>query len=389
MGKIITSFDIGIRNLAYCTMEYRTGNISGNQFFIHDWNVLDLLKNDQSDAKNKKCQVRYKSGSKKGETCDKPAHYYHKDGNNTTNICKMHAKMYDITQISRLYTVANTNLYELARLAVTQLNKVDFSKSEEIIFESQPSKNPKMKNFSMILFNYFIIRYIAEKPENEQNLKDVKFVSSRNKLTVYDGPYIECHLKGQHARNKFYGKVYCRHLIRYNLERLHFLDTFKKTDDLCDSFLQGAWYLMNGYKMKSIGMLDDSDEPDEPDDSNILGEHKSKECQDEPVNVSTGGSNLSNNGKIMIKLKKTLTGKELLQQIKSNPLTSKIKSDYNLNKYKQLKRGCKPRVNCDKYTLSNIKYVIDHNQYDAKNTHLVSSMRYYFGDATDTILSKK
>jgi len=91
----------------------------------------------------------------------------------------------------------------------------------------------------------------------------------------------------------------------------------------------------------------------------------------------------------VLKLKKSLTGKELLHNIRDNQSTAKIKTDYNLNKYRQLKRGCKPRVDCQKYTLSNIKYVIDHNQYDVTNKNLLSSMRYYFGNAMDSIIPQK
>lgn len=367
MSKIITSFDIGIRNLAYCIMEYRPQNISGNQFIIHDWNVIDLLKNDQIDAKNKKCQIKYKSGGKLGQCCDHPAHYYAMTKGVPTNLCKIHAKSYDSTQISRLYTVANLTLYELARLAVNQLNKIDFSLSEEIIFESQPSKNPKMKNFSMLLFNYFIIHYIAEKPELEQRLKDVKFVSSRGKLTVYDGPYIQCHLKNQHARNKFYGKVYCRYLIRYNLERLHFLDGYKKSDDLCDSLLQGAWYLMNG----CTGTNTPKPHP------KILLKLKDPS---RPQQLSLPPQQ----PKIVLKLKQGPIGQKMLRTIKDNQSTAQIRIDYQINKYRQLKRGSKPRPNCHKYTLSNIKYLIDHHQ---SNQQLISSMDYYFGQSKDLIIN--
>lgn len=374
MGKIITSFDIGIRNLAYCVLEYCPQNIAGNQFKIHDWNVIDLLKNDQ---KNRKCQITYQSGQKKGHVCEKLAHYTVME-NEPSLVCKTHAKTYNDTQLKRFYTVANTSMFELVRLAVNELDKIDFSHSQEVIIESQPSKNPKMKNFSMALLNYFIIRYVAEKDENKQTIKDIKFISSRNKLTVYDGPYVECKLKDQHARNKFYGKVYCKYLIRYNQEKLDFIENFKKKDDLADSFLQGAWYLINGFRYK--------DQPTNEVNEDNVDTHADT-CisanSDPDVNVS---HDVKKN-KIHLKLKKKLVGKELLENIRNNESTHRIKMDYNINKYKKLRRGSKPLTNTNKYTLSNIKYIMDHHLYDESNHTLQSSLKYYFGESIGEIIN--
>lgn len=228
MERIITSFDIGIRNLAYCRLSYQPNNISGNQFKIYDWNVIDLL--DETAHLDKKCCLSYKSGSKSGTTCANEAYYYVVEQSGLEQpICRVHAKSYESRSLKRLYTCKNIALYELARIAIQKLDQIDFSQCEEVIFESQPRiGTPKMKNFSMMLFNYFIIRYIAEKSEAAQTIKDVKFVSSRNKLTIYDGPYIECKLKGQHSRNKFYGKAYCQYILRHNNEKLQFFNCFKK-----------------------------------------------------------------------------------------------------------------------------------------------------------------
>ena len=387
MSKIITSFDIGIRNLAYCVLEYLPHNPSGNQFMIHDWNVIDLL-NDDDKSKDRKCQLKYKND----RPCDQLAYYY----NNNINICRIHSKAYPIEQLRRYYTVANTTLYELAKLSIQALDKIDFSHSQEIIIESQPSKNPKMKNFSMILLNYFIIRYIVEKPNTI--LKEVKFINSRNKLTVYDGPFVQCKLKNQHARNKFYGKVYCKYLIRCNPERLNFLDRFKKTDDLCDSFLQGAWYLLNNYRGPNQGSkmlhppplcMDDEKAvaEDEKMDATV-GENEDAtvgENEDEPLEETVEEKKKENlkPHKLTLKLKQPLVGKEYLKAIKNSSTTTQTLYDYHKNKYRQLKRGSKPFPNTRKYTLSNIKYIVEHGLYDSGNTYLLSSIRYYFGERNE------
>lgn len=371
MGKIITSLDIGIRNLAYCTMEYIPSNISGNQFLIHNWNVIDLLKNEVAQ-KRKMCQIAYKSGPKIGNTCEILAHYYYEDDHELIYLCKRHAKSYESSQLKRLYTTGNISLCELACLAVRELDKIDFSQTQEVILESQPSKNPKMKNLSMMLLNYFIIRYMAEKSDHERKLIDAKFVSSRGKLTIYDGPYVECKLKDQHARNKFYGKIYCQYLIRNNPEKLAFLREFRKKDDLCDSFLQGAWYLLNGYKQ--------CDYPDSP--KKITLKLKSV-CDIESTNSPNTESEPK---KLKLVLKKSLIGKELIKNIKTTPVTVQIRTDYYLNKYKHLKRGRKPGDNVQRYTLSHIKYLLDHHQYDPSNHRLMLSLKYYFGEEIQSVL---
>jgi hypothetical protein len=350
MGYVITSFDIGIRHLAYCTMEYDPNRLSGDHYIVHQWDVIDLVA-DEAYKKNKTCQATIESGIKKGQKCGQLTHYF--DSQTKVHLCKTHAKSHG-DQLTRFYTPANISLYELACLAVKRLDQIDFSQSHEIIFESQPSINPKMKNFSMLLFNYFVIRYIAEKEESTRRLKEVKFISSRNKLTVYDGPYVSCNLKNQYSRNKFYGKVYCRYLLRYNAERLSFLDQYKKTDDLCDSFLQGAWYLMTMYKPSSSSAqkprlklklklklkVTEIEDPTGPD------EQPQPIGQPEPQPI----------------------GPQLLQAIKHNDVTKTVHQDVNLVKYMHLKRGKKPNPNTRHYTLSNLKYIFDHNQYNPQCT---------------------
>ena len=425
-SKIITSFDIGIRNLAYCILSYHPENIVGNQFMIHDWNVIDLIGGNLV-TKDKICQCVIHSGIR----CHNPAHFYTKSMSMGPQklVCKVHAKSYGPQQLNRFYTMDNLTMAELAFLAITKLDQIDFTQSQEIIFESQPSKNPKMKNLSMMLFNYFIIRYMVEKPEETRRLKDVKPVSSHNKLTIYDGPYVECHLKNQHARNKFYGKVYCRHMIRSNPERLVFFDHHKKSDDLADSFLQGAWYLMDGYKGPTmfgahstrqiplmnpspedadVSLVSDSDnlpaqlieDPDEETDPLELKteiQHKIvlklKVKQPQQLQSSGGLVDVSSESaqppkKIVLKLKKTPVGRDYLQQTKHNPVNQQIREDYQLNVYRQLQHGRKPSPNARRYTLSNIKYLLEHPTPGHKsNPILIRSMHFFFGQQkTQTLL---
>ena len=112
-----------------------------------------------------------------------------------------------------------------------------------VVLEHQPSKNPKMKNLSNMLYSYFVIRGIVD--AQPKVMRKILFISPRNKLSIYDGPDIKCNLKGQYARNKFYGKHYCEWLIRMDHPRLDYFQSHRKKDDLADCFLQGAWYLLS------------------------------------------------------------------------------------------------------------------------------------------------
>lgn len=417
--RLITSLDIGIHNLAYCTLEYQPTQINGNQFKIHQWNVIDLLQDEEKPTGKKTgpctCHVTYGSGVRKGKKCDNLPYYlitedlddlkrYSSASAPPLYVCRTHSGKYQKSQLKRLYTTKNTSLCELACLMVKALDQVDFSLSQEIILESQPSKNPRMKNLSMMLFDYFVIRYMAEKDESTRQLEDVHFVSSHGKLTVYDGPYIECHIKNQHSRNKFYGKAYCQYLIRYNTEKLAFFNGFKKRDDLADSFLQGAWYLINGYKGPRKSPVHDGElvhhtlvddpEPDIPNDPKDMINKKTpliKLVFKTPIHPSPPQTSPTEQvvPKINIKLKPKLVGKELLEHIKTSDTTQKIRIDYNLNRYHQIKRGVRPHTDARRYTLSNIKYIVDHHQYDPSNSRLNRSLQFFFGETWEIILGLK
>ena len=178
----IASFDIGIINLAFCKVSYDSQKITNN-FTIHEWKLIDVLENNSKNA----------------------------------------------------------DIYTLAYLIITKLNTFNFSDCDEIILEQQPNLNSRMEKVSMIILNYFIMKNIMN---NEKKII-VKFVSAKNKLNVYDGPFIECNLKLPYTRNKFYAKKYTEYIIKNDHKWSNFFNSFKKKDDLADCFLQGAWYLMS------------------------------------------------------------------------------------------------------------------------------------------------
>lgn len=96
---LVLSFDIGIKNLAYCLMEYLPRQ-KENNFFILDWNVLDCSENEI----------------------------------NGNNIIRTMVNKLD--QLKYLYEV------------------------EIILIEKQPSFNPKMRVINSCILMYYTIRTI-------------------------------------------------------------------------------------------------------------------------------------------------------------------------------------------------------------------------------------
>ena len=344
----ITSFDVGIKNLAYCTLKYSPEKGSGNEFPITSWDVIDIINAKENSKANPKWSMT---------GCKKDAYFK----TETKELCKIHSR--DVENIERLYTVENTSFYEIAKLAIDKLDKLDFSNSTKIIIENQPKMaSLKMKMIPMMLLNYFIIRYIVEKKDSK--VEEVLFINATNKLTVYDGPFIECNLKGQYARNKFYSKEYCKYLIRNDITWSPFFQKYKKRDDLADCFLQGAWYLMNNYTGSKLVL---SKEPE-----------KIKIRIVEEVGNLEGGMKceiIKNDDQQSEKL--VPTGKYKLSLIKNNSTTKEVYINLNIQKYKSIRRGHKPHINKELYSLSEIKYFKDKKL--PENQNLIKSIEFYFG----------
>ena len=235
----IASFDIGIKNLAFCILSYDSSRLDGSRFQIQDWQDLNLIPNNET----KYCQQLIHSGTRKGQPCEHRAYSL-----TTTEIplCKRHVTTFlktaddqesddqesddqeedgehddevgadgenlveskSETTVIRYRQIANMTTQEINEELVKTLDRFpDLLKCQTIVLEHQPSKNPRMKNLSNVLYSYFVIRGIVDRPGGP--LQKILFISPRNKLSIYDGPDIPCHLKGSYARNKFYGKKYC------------------------------------------------------------------------------------------------------------------------------------------------------------------------------------
>ena len=187
----IASFDIGIRNLAYCVIESEVdeGKLVCN---IVDWKIITLCEKQE---KVKQIGINL--------------------------LCQRLIQKLDECEI-----FCNNSL-------------------DQCVLENQPCyMNPKMKSVQMMLFTYLIMNHIPT----------VKMFSPRNKLNIYDGPEIQCNLKSKYSRTKFLGIQYCKYMIR-NTIVTDFFEKQKKKDDLADSFLQGVLYLKKQYPEEILEII--------------------------------------------------------------------------------------------------------------------------------------
>lgn len=191
----VLSFDIGIKNLAYCLLEE-----SGEDATIRGWKVCDI----GASTYEKQC-----------------------------------AKL-----IGELDLVMET------------LSTSTEGRDVAVVIERQPSRNPKMRVISGEVYMYFMLHRntVPEKRryfyENVSICKVVYF-SPKFKLKVYnakegDDPIVEKKYKSQYTYRKNLAKQHCERIMKRDIERnkewIELYNSSKKKDDLCDSMLQGlAW----------------------------------------------------------------------------------------------------------------------------------------------------
>jgi hypothetical protein len=257
MKKRVLSFDVGIRNLAFCLLEEKKD--------IHIvpgmWDVLDLLC-------PQRCGV-----------CKLPAQFTLED---STSYCKKHAEkagarirptpvgmtaLRKLTKVKLLDVMHNYGMKDvdestkkpqlvesfdaylsqrfatpikagrgaatytpspiLAQRLCAVLAPLDekLVPATDIVVIEQQMKS-KMREVGMAICMYYTLRG-----------HEVRFISARHKLTVNASPIVSRTYK----ERKVEGVRLCMELIPPAMKT--FLQGNKKKDDLCDSYLQGRWVL--------------------------------------------------------------------------------------------------------------------------------------------------
>jgi len=299
----LISYDVGIKNLAYCIIQYEN-----NEFSILDWNVLNLLEKIEP---TEICSQINKGKTKKQPDCKctKSAKYikntqfycdkHSKKGSPFIIPTKKHSKIYlKKMKIPELQTLAKSifmfeNLENIMKLKKDDLiNKIAEYYEKQCFEPIIKKKEEKAGDTDLILIGKRMKKILNDNPitdtithvviENQispiatrmktlQGMltqyyidkKDdihIEFVSSVHKLKQFQSISIseENHENGEpkssqkttYKDHKKSGIVYCNQIIEKNPMFSNWkekLDT-KKKDDLADCFLQGLWY----FKQKNI-----------------------------------------------------------------------------------------------------------------------------------------
>ena len=281
----IISFDVGIKNMAYCCLE-----ISESGVEIIDWQIVNLM-NSQT-VPSILCNVEIPPKTKKASA--KPCNHKAKFSKDGHYFCERHAKtskyiiptkqtqlpfikkqkMETLLQtcnqhflyfqekpkkeeiVTRLETFYKSKCLEqisIPKKTASQIDLVEIGKNMKYHFDSKtcfhdithviienqisPIAN-RMKTIQGMLAQYFIMR-------NENIF--IEFVSSANKLKQFINTSED---KNTYQKNKKNGVFYTQQIMDANVEYQSWKDTLQvsKKDDLADCFLQGLWY----FKHKNI-----------------------------------------------------------------------------------------------------------------------------------------
>lgn len=280
MMKII-SFDIGIKNMAYCLF-----HIDRSTFHIQKWDVINLLdKKNVEMCSLQDCHKPAKYMKQHCYFCDKhakktnlipikecsPAFLKKQTIEEIQKIQKRHYPFFTmgeckptkknwIDKMTLLYnekgflelieskkekTSNDTDLITIGKNMKTLLNAIDgINDITHVLIENQisPIAN-RMKTVQGMLAQYFIM--------NNSTIH-IEFISSLNKLKGFVLPCNtetggEEKTKSNYKNNKKNGILICSQIIQNNelLQGWSSILNTPKKDDLSDCFLQGIWYLQN------------------------------------------------------------------------------------------------------------------------------------------------
>ena len=292
----IVSWDIGIKNLAYCILE-ESNNID-IPYKIYDWKVINLIENNNKchgyinndkviKCDNKithkfnlldkcyhfcaihknqyekiltnnlneindineinECEVLIKTT---GLPCKKTAIAQYKNCNYCKTHCNYIKKKMNTSEIEKIKL--NANKVPIETIKLNMINKLDSLPQlldvDRVIIENQPAlKNPKMKAISDTLYTWFLIRGLIDK-KNDSVINTVTFTSPSNKLKVDNNNTIQLlsNTKNDVEKYKLTKELavqYCNQLIINDNDNRIFFNSIKKKDDLADAFLQGVYYI--------------------------------------------------------------------------------------------------------------------------------------------------
>ena len=235
----VLSFDVGIKNLAYCIIEVI--NPKEIEHKIIEWGVIDCTDNLISNLKC--CVVR------KGKTCNKTAINKVIVNDKTLGFCDLKTCQKELNGTYTKKDIKKAKIMKTKDLSLDQIgteiyrsfNNLPFLLEIDIIsIENQPVlKNPTMKSIQMLIFSYFLLNKLEKNKDYE-----IKLFNARKKLKIYDGPKIVINVKNDYKKRKLLSIKYTEYFLnKYNNNYNDFFNANLKKDDLADSYLQGLTYI--------------------------------------------------------------------------------------------------------------------------------------------------
>ena len=263
----IISWDIGIKNLAFCQLQLSEPDEEGNgSYDISDWNVIDLncisvSPPDIFPFLDTAFLVRYGKMNKKDlipycQQMNLPT-----DGNKNQIINTIQDKLHSLGWKPPTKKSLKPSLAAIGERLVASLQPyTQMLQAQHVLIENQPSlKNPIMKSIQMLVFSYFLLK---GKIESNPGM-NLHFISASNKLKIakkssLDFPTLTKTSKSKYTQTKNLGVLYCRFLLSLASQKHPYHDFFEghtKKDDLSDSFLQAVYFMQKNYpKFSFLGI---------------------------------------------------------------------------------------------------------------------------------------
>ena len=275
---ILLSFDVGIKNLAYCLLSItETENINENssKHFIEiiKWNIIDLSCDHVEESETEAVEKNIKQCCK----CKKAATYCTHSNTmlpeDVKKYCKKHAEEAQLPMHPKLLKSNSKSgqapyivPLSVKKVSCNKINIVDLGKNikchldvifaehmdkiDAILIENQIGNLAgRMNVLQGMISQYFIMR----------NITNIEFISATNKLKLFkaiinkkNNASGEGNLdnvleseKKLYKMRKDAGKMVCRSLLTFYPKLNEWItkyDKHKKNDDLADCFLQGYYY---------------------------------------------------------------------------------------------------------------------------------------------------
>ncbi len=280
----LISYDVGIKNLAYCIIE--NTDVSSNPYIIHKLDIINIIEDNKCSWCDCSCNIIKTTCSYLGEKklfCKHHKSYHNVlsskwenikqsisecNKNDVCSICQKNAKFTlnnvfyctaHKTKILKKWDndielkkfnsakVKNTSVIDLKLNLVNKLDNIkELLDVDEVCIENQPAfKNPRMKAISDTLYTWFVIRGMVD----NKTIKKINFISPSNKLKIEDKED-EINEEIEHSTNKYkttkkLSIQHCKEILKYNQDYIKMIETFPKQDDCCDTIMMAIYYFKN------------------------------------------------------------------------------------------------------------------------------------------------